>query len=224
MKHFSDLTAALGAILINRAQGGYDHWTSFVLVAERMNAKGDELAELYGTKLPAWKRQDLKQRGLPTCAAISAPVLGSPTKREFILMVTDKVRTAPPGSVWTREVWSDRSVAFGSFVMVKEPRLRRDYAWTWRLQQHIYEGIKRNLIRWVKSGNASAIIAETQSWLRCYPMFGGVRRQFQRLINSASKLWMACHRAAWPGLSTDQLPIMIGFRPDKKAACGQLSK
>lgn len=149
MKHFQDLTAALGAILINRAQGGYDYWTRFELVAERMNAKGDELAELYGTRLPAWKRQDLKQRGLPTCVAISAPVLGSPTKREFILMVTDKVRAAPAGSVWSREVWSDRNVAFGSFVMVKEPRQRRDYAWTWRLQEHIYEGIKRNLIRWV---------------------------------------------------------------------------
>lgn len=138
MKHFDDLTAALGAILINRARRGYDHWTSFVIAAERTNAKGDELAELYGSKHPAWKRQDLKQKGLPTCDAISAPVLGSPTKREFILMVTDKVRAAPQGSVWTREVWIDRNVAFGSFVMVKEPRPCRDYAWTWRLQEHIY--------------------------------------------------------------------------------------
>lgn len=221
MKHFTDLTAALGAILINRARRDLVQWTSFLIAAERSKAKGDELAELYGSKLPAWKRQDLKQKGLPTCEAISAPVLGSPSKREFILMVTDKVRAAPQGSVWTREVWTDRNIAFGSFVMVKEPHPHRDYAWTWRLQEHIYEGIKRNLIRWVKSGNAFAIIAETQSWLRCYPMFGGVRRQFQRLINSARKLWMACHHSAWPGLSADQLPIMIGFRPDKEVTNGQ---
>lgn len=224
MKHFEDLTAALGAILINRAQRDYECWTRFVLAADRMLAKGEVLAELYGTKLPAWKRQDVKQKGLPTCVAISAPVLGSPGKREFILMATGKVQTAPQGSVWTRETWSDRSIAFGSFVMVKESRQRSDYAWTWRLQEHIYEGIKRNLIRWVKSGNASAILAETQSWLRCYPMFGGVRRQFRKLLMSASKLWIACHRNAWPGLAVEQLPFKIGFSAEKMLPHSQKSK
>ncbi len=214
MKHCENLTAALDAILINWALRDYNHWTSFVLAAEREDEKGNELADLYGTRLPAWKRQDLKQKGLPTCSAISAPVLGSPGKREFILMATDKVRGAQQGSVWSRETWTDRSITFGSFVMVKEPRSRRDYAWTWRLQQGVYQGLSRHLINLVKSGNASVILAETQSWLRCYPMFGGVRRQFRRLIISASKLWIACHRSTWPGLNVDELPIKTKFSTD----------
>jgi hypothetical protein len=217
MKHFEDLTQALDAILINWAQRGYNHWTSFVLAAKREREKGSELAELYETNLPGWKRQDLKQKGLPTCAAISAPVLGSPEKCEFILMATDKVRDAPQNSVWARETWSDRCIEFGSFVMVKEPRPRGDYAWTWRVQQHIHDGIKRHLLNLVRSGNRSAVLAETQSWLRCYPMYGGVRRQFRRLILSASKLWMACHRSSWPGLEVNQLPFKIGFVPADKA-------
>lgn len=217
MKHFEDLTAALDAILINWAQRGYNHWTRFVLAAERESEKGNELADLYGTRLPAWKRQDLKQRGLPTCAAISAPVLGSPGKREIILMTTDRVRTAPRNSVWAREIWSDRCIVFGSLIVIQEPRLRGDYAWTWRLQQHIHDGIKRHLIHLVKSGNGAAVLAETQSWLRCYPMYGGVRRQFRRLILSATKLWMACHGSSWPGLEVNQLPFKIGFVPADKA-------
>jgi hypothetical protein len=214
MKQFDNLTPALEAILINWSRRGYVCWTSFQLKTERVDAKAMELADSYGTRLPAWKRQDRKQAGQPTCVAVSAPILGSPGSREIILMATAEVQTAPAGSVWKRERWSDRCVVFGSFVLTKEPRPRGDYAWTWRLQEHIYEGIRRYLTSLVKAGNASAIRTETEGWQRRYPLFGGVRRQLRRLLNSGEKLWLALQRRPWPGLSSEQLPIKIGFRGD----------
>lgn len=212
MKRFEHLTPALQTILINWSRRNYTWWTSFRLKAERVDSKGMELADIYGTRLPAWKRQDRKQAGHPTCVAVCAPVLGSPGMREIILMATAQVQTAPPGSVWKREDWTDRRVVFGSFVMLEEPRHYDDYAWTWRLQERIYEGVAQYLTSLVKAGHASAIRNETQGWIRHYPMFGGVRRQLQRLLNSARKLWAACHHSEWPGLDPDQLPAMIGFR------------
>lgn len=216
MKQFENLTLALEAIMINWAQRGYNHWTSFVIDEKRLAGKSLELNELYQTKAASWLRQDRKQKGLPTCVAVSAPVLGLPGKREVILQSTELVQTVQHDSVWAREKWNDRCITFGSYVMVKEPRPRGDYAWTWRLQERIYQGIKKHLLNLVKSGNVAAVRTETQSWPRCYTMFGGVRRQFRRLILSASKLWKACHGSAWPGLQADQLPMKIGFTTTSK--------
>ena len=211
MKVYDDATTALQQIR-SCWQRGYVSWISFEIAVEKVESKGLDLAEKFGTRLPSWKRQDLKEAGRPTAVASCVRVLGNPARREIILMATPLVHLAPPGSPWTRERWRDRLPEVGSFVMVKEPRERGDAAWTWRLQERIYQQLSADLVRAVKQGDASGVAVRCSTWIKVFPMAGGVRRQLRRLFRSASKLWTACQRTPWPGVDPDRLPMQIGFR------------
>lgn len=211
MKVHDDMTTALQHILLCWLRG-YTSWASFEIAVEKVDAKGIELADTFGTRLPSWKRQDHKEAGRPTAVASCVRVVGNPAKREIIVMATPLVHSAPPNSPWPRERWLDRLPEVGSFVMVKEPRERGDAAWTWRLQESVYQHLSGELTRAVKRGDASGIAIRCQTWVKILPMTGGVRRQLRRLFKSAGKLWVACHGSPWPGLSPELLPRQVGFR------------
>ena len=89
---------------------------------------------------------------------------------------------------------------------------RGNYTWTWKLQEHIYWQLSRHLTAIVKRRGAAAVAAETKRWAKVFPMFGGIRRQLQRLLKSAMKLWIASCHEPWPGLLPAELPMKIGFR------------
>lgn len=221
MKMHDNLTHALEQILLFRSRWDHPFWVTFLIDPQKLEAKADALAEQFGTRLPAWRRQDRKQAGLPNATAICAPVLGSPGQRQVIILATAQVQFAPPDTPWARERWLNRPVEFGSYVMVYEPRPRGDSAWTWRLQQQIVDGLQRYLTSLVKAGKSDAIRTETQRWLQVYTFFGGVRRQIRRVLMSGRKLWQACHGRPWPGITPEDLPVKIGFRatrlmPDQK--------
>jgi len=213
MKTHDNLTNALEQILLLVARWDHQYWVSFQISQDKLEAKAASIAEQFGTRLPAWKRQDRKQVGLPNATAVSAPVLGAPDQRQIIILATAQVQFAHPDSPWARERWLSRPVEFGNYVMVHEPRARGDAAWTWRLQQQVIDGLQRYLTSLVKAGKSTAVRAETQRWLKVYTLFGGVRRQIRRVLLSARKLWQACHGSAWPGISPEELPVKIGFRP-----------
>ncbi|MBV8656585.1 MAG: hypothetical protein JO142_02050 [Burkholderiales bacterium] len=211
MKSYDDLTEALQAILLHYSRG-YTVWVQIETTADKLPALREKWAEQYGTLLPAWKRQDRKQKGLPNVVAVAAPILSRPGKREVILMSTGDALRQSDASPFAREKWLQRLPEFSEFVLVHEPRPRGDYAWTWRLQERVAGGLEKHLKTLAKAGDAVALGAETHHMVKLYPLFGGVRRQIRRVLHSTRKLWLASRRGDWPGPDPDHLPAMIGFR------------
>lgn len=216
MREYEDITSALRAVQRNW-QSGYTCWVSFILGSDKVPAIGERWAEELGTGLPAWKRQDRKQRHLANAVALSSPVLGRPGVREVMLMATADALAMPEVSPWRRQKWLQRCPELSEFVMLREPRPRGDYAWTWRLQEHVAVGLARHFTRLVEEGDASAVAKHTHHAVSLYPMFGGVRRQLKRILHSARKLWTARTKGPWPGPNPDHLPAMIGFKPARVA-------
>ena len=220
MREYEDITSALRAVQ-RHWQSGYTLWVSFTEGIDRVRPIGDRWAEELGTGLPAWKRQDRKQRNLANAVALCCPVFGSPGMREFMLMATPDALTMPKVSPWHRQNWVTSLPELSSFVMVREPRPRGDYTWTWRLQQHVEVGLARHLTRLVEQRERFEVIRHTNHAVALYPMFGGVRRQLKRILKNASKLWLAKVKSDWPGHDPEQLPAMIGFKAAKLVAAHQ---
>ncbi len=218
MKIYDNLTPALQAILLQWTKG-YTCWTSTDalprLKAEAVLAKW---AEVYGTNLAAWKRQDRKQKGLPNAFAAAVPVVGIPDRYELFLMATEPALTAPDLSPFSREKWKTRCPELADYVIVHEPRERGDYAWTWRLQEKVVAGIENRMRSLIERVDAVQLRAETTQWMRFYALFGGVRRQLRRTLRSGWKLWTRKNKTAWPGPDPEALPAMVGFRSEKGTA------
>lgn len=217
MRRYDDITPALQAVLLHFTRG-YTLWVSFLVDLDKVDGIAAKWSENLGTTLPAWKRQDRKEKQLANAVALSAPVLGMPYKRQLILMVTEHALKMPESTAWRREKWLSRLPEFSEFVMVHEARERGDSAWTWRLQERVAGGLEKHLTTLVKTGDASAVGRETKHWAKLYPMYGGIRRQLRRILNGGRKLWMATAKSPWPGNDPDTLPMMIGFRKSSGAA------
>lgn len=190
---------------------GYEVWISFVTDVEKVGAKDVEWTAQYGTRLLSYQRQDRKQRGHPTAVATSVRVLGAPHSRELILMATPLALAAHPSSHWQKQRWNQRPPECGDYFMVREPRTRRDYAWTWRLKQQELNKLSARMTTLVKAGNAAALRSELEVWTRVFIMHRGVRQQFARLLTSAQKLWHVCHHSQWPGIEPGALPFITKF-------------
>jgi hypothetical protein len=211
MHIYEDLTPALRSILLQWTRG-YRCWTSFTVTLDKLDAIGSKWTDDFGTRLPAWKRQDRKAKRLANAVAIAAPAIGTPGVAEVILMATADAMTMPAASPWARERWKTSCVEFSEFVLVHEPRDRGDYAWTWRLQERTSGGVQKHFTSLVKSRRANEVRRHTDHAVRFYPMFGGVRRQMRRLLRSARKLWLAQNCGPWPGPDPENLPFFDRFR------------
>jgi hypothetical protein len=216
MREHEDITSAMRAVQRNW-QTGYTCWVSFTIGLDKLPTIEARWAEELGTRLPAWKRQDRKQRHLANAVAVAGPVLSRPGVSEVILMATPDALTMPEVSPWRRQKWLTRCPEFSEFVMVHEPGNHGDYRWTWRLQERVAVGLGRQFTRLVQDGDASAVARHTNHAIALYPMFAGVRRQLKRILHSARKLWVARYKKPWPGPDPEHLPAMVGFKPDKIA-------
>lgn len=216
MKNHENLTDALRAILFNY-QRGYTCWTSFEVPEEKLPGISEKWAELYGTNLPAYVRQDKKQRSLPTAVAVSAPVIGSPNKRHLILMATPFARTIKVGP-FARETWETKLPSFSLFRLTQDVRPRGDYTLTWKLNDRTIGLLEKHLASLVKAGDPYEVKREVDQWIRFYPMFGGVRRQLKRAIHGSTRLWELTQKTPWPARQEDDLPAMVGFKKAEKAA------
>lgn len=210
MKVYEDITPALQAIL--QAYGrGYTRWVLVRIKREKLKALDEKWSEQYGTRLAPYQRQDKKQKGLPTAVAIALPVLQSPDQLEVMLMATEFASVIQLGP-FSRERWQQRWPEASKFVMVREQRDRGDTALTWRIQERDLGLMSKHLTSLVKS-EPEKVAAVARQIVALHPMFGGVRRQVRTLLNSAKKLWHACHKdQVWPGPDPEHLPMMIGFR------------
>jgi hypothetical protein len=216
MKIYDDLTPALQSVLLHFTRG-YTRWISLKTKPEKLPALDEKWAEVYGTRLAAYQRQDKKQKCLPTAVAVVAPVIGEPGVVEIILMSTEFASSIGVGP-FSKEKWNTKLPEFSKFVIVHEPRERGDYAWTWRIQEREMVSMEKHLTNLVKS-HRDQVGSTTRSMVAFYPMFGGVRRQFRRALSSARKLWNALYVKSggqWPGPDPEALPMMIGFRKAKE--------
>lgn len=214
MHIYDNLTPALRDILLNFSRG-YTLWLSFEVDESKVESLREKWIETCGTNLPAWKRQDRKQKGLPNAWAAAAPVLGYPNRRQVILMATEQALNFPESDLG-RQQWVRRLPEFSDFVMVREARNRGDYAWTWRIQNRVLGLLENRIFGLVKSGDRFAVTSEARQMAALYPMFGGVRRQLARMLKAAAKLWTATQPSPWPGLTAEQLPMMIGFKGTRR--------
>lgn len=214
MKNHENLTEALRAILFNY-QRGYTCWTSFEVPEEKLPGISEKWSEIYGTNLPAYIRQDKKQKGFPTAVAVSAPVIGSPNKRHLILMATPFARTIKVGP-FTRETWETKLPSFSLFRMTQDARPRGDYTLTWKLNDRTIGLLEKHLASQVRAGDPFEVKREVDQWIRFYPLFGGVRRQLKRAIHGSSRLWELTQKTPWPARSEDDLPVMVGFQNRQK--------
>lgn len=212
MRHFDDITPALQAILRSWSTGDTACWVSFVVPAEKLDGIDAKFTEVYGTRLSAEKRRWRRNKGLPTAWSASMPVLGNPYKREIILMASREAMSMQD-TPWAREKWLTRPPEASDFVLVREPRDRGDYAWTWRIQDRAFGLVEQHLIGLVKAGDPQAF-EYSRYLVRLYPLFGGVRRQLRRLIKSAAKLWVATRKTPWGGQDPEAIPAMVGFRKE----------
>ena len=223
MKVYEDITPALKAALFHFVKG-YTVWTSFIIDKERVDGIAEKWGENYGTRLPSWKRQDRKERQLPTAVALAAPVIGQPGKMQVMLMVTKFAKQMPENTPWAREKWYTRLPELSDFVIVHEPRGESGYIWTWKIQDRVLDGLEGYLTTLIKVGDSSQVRHETTHWVRFYPLFSGVRRQIRRMYSAASKLWFATQKCNWPGPNPDALPAMIGFKKDPGKPAGKVPK
>lgn len=213
MKIYDDITPALRTILLHYTRG-YTRWISFEVEVEKLAALDSKWAELYGTRLAAYQRQDKKQKGLPTAVAVAAPVLGKPDVTEVILMATEHASSIALGP-FSREKWATRFPEFSKFVIIHEVRDRGDSSFTWRIQERDMGMLAKHMTHLIKCSDGRQVAAEAHHWVRFYPMFGGVRRQIRRALISARKLWTATMKgSAWPGPDPEKLPAMVGFKAD----------
>lgn len=224
MRQYDDITPALQAILRSWSTGGTQCWISFLIGSEKIDGIDKKWTDDLGIRLSADKRRWRRNKGFPTAWAASAPVLGKPHLREVILMASEVALSAAPDTPWGRENWHTRPPEFSDFVMVHEPRDRRDYAWTWRIQNRQLGLLEQNLVAIVRGGDGAAVAEAAFHLVRIYPMFGGVRRQLRRLLNGSRKLWAATRGSNWPGPNPDTLPMMVGFRAERLAKSANLSK
>lgn len=213
MKNHENLTEALRAILFNY-QRGYTCWTSFEVQEEKLPGISRKWDEIYGTNLPAYVRQDKKQKGLPTAVAVSAPVIGFPNKRHLILMATAHAKSIKVGP-FARETWETKLPSFSLFRLTQDVRPRGDYTLTWKLNDRTIGLLEKHLASLVKSGDPAEVRREVEHWIRFYPLFGGVRRQLKRAIHGSTRLWELTQKTPWPTRSEDDLPAMVGFRDGK---------
>lgn len=215
MKIYDDITKAMQGILRSYSTGDTVCWIAFQTHQEKLDSIREKWLENYGTGLSSEKRRHRKNHGLPNAWGAALPVLGYPHKAECVLLASEDALAMSDGP-FSREKWNTSPPEVSNFVMVKEPRDRRDYAWTWRLQDRAYGILEQHLTALVKSGDAPGIYNETDHWVRLYPMYGGVRRQLRRMFYGSRKLWTATQDTPWPGPDPDKLPMMVGFRSEGK--------
>lgn len=211
MHILDDITPALTMILREWSRNNVSCWTSFKVDKSKLEGISQKWIENYGTKLSREKRRYRKSKGLPRANAYALPVLGEPHKVECILMASEEALSATVGP-FSQEKWIARPPEVSDFVMKKEAKERGDSTWTWKIQNKQMGMLEADLIATVKTNKPYEVKKVAEHMVRFYPMFGGVRRQLRRALQSAAKLWRATAKSEFPGPEPDSLPTMGGYK------------
>lgn len=195
MRHFDNQTDGLRHVLRLWSRDAVA-WVGFPTDDFKLEALREKWAERFGIRLPPHVRHDRRRRNQPNAYALSHRLAG--TQRIQVWLLRTEGDLGPIESDWRKEAWRTDPPEIGGadsrLYITKEPRLRRDYAWTWRLgQKHL------NLIgsQWrdlAEAGNDEELLFAIRSAATGLPMFGGVRRQLAAEMALQARRW--AHK--WP--------------------------
>ena len=195
MRYFDNQTDGLRHLLKLWSKDAVG-WVGFPIEDFKLQPLSEKWAERFGTNLPTHVRHARRQRGQPNAYAFAHRLAGTHKLQAWLLRTEGDL--GPPASDWRKEAWKADPPEVGTsetrMHITKEPRLRRDYAWTWRLGQkhlHLIGSHWRDL---VEAGNADELRFAIQSAASGLPMFGGIRRQLEAEMRLQQRRWT--HK--WP--------------------------
>lgn len=212
MKTYSDLTAGLQAVLLH-SQRGYTKITKKPIIVEyeKVDSIISKWTEIYGINLPAWKRYQRKEKGLPNAVALVIPVLGNKFKRQLVLMSTNfDEKTAHKDNPFLKEEWTEK-ITIQDFELGIDQRADRSFSQTWRLSKSVVIGLNKFWVNKARKNEWSTVIEDIQHAVNLYPLFLGVRRQLRREVLGLKKLYEASTKKGWPGVDANKLPSVPGF-------------
>lgn len=214
MNNYDDLTTGMQSILLHFSRGYVLTTVDPIIVPlEKVNSISEKFIDLYGTNLPAWKRLQRKEKGLPNCVGAIIPVVGNQYKRQIVLLCTDhKPDELNEKNIFLNEKWQSK-IQLGDFEIAKDQRDRGDSAFSWKLKKSSLLGFEAHLRNLLKKGQWHQLTDELNKCVKFYPAFGGIRRQLKRLIGGYKKLYVKKHpNVEWTGPDPEALPKMVGFR------------
>jgi len=166
-------------------------WVGFPADRTRLDAISEKWAERFGTRLPPHVRHARTSRNQPTAIAFAHRLAG--THRVQVWLLRTQGDLGPPESPWNKETWKTTPPEIGSaetrLYVTRDPRLRGDYAWTWRLGDKHINTIGSHWRDLVQTGDASELRFAIESCGKGLPMFGGVRRQLMAEIERQKRRW-----------------------------------
>ena len=186
-------------------------WVGFPAEDFKLKAIGEKWAERFGTNLPPHVRHDRRTRNQPNAFAFAHRLAGTTKPQVWLLRTAGDL--GPPQSDWSKEAWNTEPPEVGNaetrLYVTKEPRIRGDYAWTWRLGQKHLNLIGSQWRSLAESGQSSELRFAIQSSAKGLPMFGGIRRQLLAEIALQKRRWT--HK--WPNkpFPAVELPRMGRF-------------
>jgi len=230
LKSYPHLTVGLQSVLLHRQRGYVNVTKQPVLVpADKIDAIASKWVDAYGINLPAWKRHQRKQQGLPNAVCIDLPVLRDPYKRQLVLMSTrierDKLHKDCP---FLREQWTEK-IRIQDFIFVEDEKTHdRKVVDTIKLAPDVLGPLVKFWTDAARRGEWSKSCADMKKAVALYPMFSGVRAQLRREIGGLKKLFEMQQKknkgkdkesvkiVTWPGPDPEALPIISGFRAQKE--------
>ena len=216
-----DINGAMQSILLHHTRG-YNLWLGFTTPDHKIALLDEKWALELGTREPAWKRHARKSKSAPNAVAIAGRVFSLPSMAEVVLMATENARHVGhngPYHAFLRQQWRDDLPRFSYFEMVHQPaEATGKIVWTWRIRKPELGKIEKYLIHLCDLRDIASLRRETNSLVRTYPMYNGIRSQLRRLLRHVQRKCRVC-KISYPGPDPENLPAMIGF-PGTKSRGG----
>lgn len=211
MIRYDNATTGLRYVLA-RWSAGCTGWVGFPAYEGKLDALSEKWADSFGTRLPGHVRHARQKKGWPNAYACAHPLHGSDRWQVWLLRTAGD--DVSPITAWSREKWIPAPPSYGraesQLVIVREPRPRRDYAWTWRLSDRHLNSIGSHWRSLVLHGDADTLAYAIGRATSSLPMFGGIRRQVSKELAALERLWRKkWPNRAWPGPVS--LPMMGRF-------------
>lgn len=220
MREFDNQTDGLRHLLrvwSMEAAAGAAGWVGFPAKVEKLCGLDAKWAESFGTRLPSHVRHSRRKRGQPVAYAFSHPRAGLPGTYRWVWLLRSGGDLGPSHSDWNREAWETSPPELGDaetrLKIVKEPRPRGDWRWTWKLGQKHLNMIGSEWRDHVVAGRAQDLVFSVERAAKGLPMFGGVRLQLAKELELQERRWNKLHPTRpWP-LGGFKLPKMGRFAP-----------
>lgn len=207
--------------LLRMVPNGHRFWTSGVIDSGKLDGLKEKFAELYGTRLPSWKKHWRKQQGLANALAVAVRypperhIGGLFKKARWFLIATEGLAPVHEQEK-LQDAWSAGGrVTWNDYLLNQTTRPRAHGGglhWSWWMKPTVVKELTAYAASLVKAGEAE-MLRQFFAMQRARPMHSGIRSQVGRLIKGTHKHWTRMHPGTpWPGPDPDApLPFYAGF-------------